>query len=228
MNKLLLILTAVLIGLPGAATAATTITFSTFPGVDNILGTLDDIVVNAPWPPSAAVHFTNQYAFLSGGVGVVVDSKPNAQPVNSMLGAIVKNGPANNILVQARPDASPTAFSYGALDFRFVSSLDGLTPSLASIVELDFVTGISAGALNTARFYDESGSLLHTATYTDGTGSNHVSYSHPGGIGRVSITTSFSVATDNFTFTPMPVPEPSRALLLALGLGPALLRRQRR
>jgi hypothetical protein len=189
------------IALSGTGTAPagtrTTIPFTTFPGPDNILGNADDVPVTPS--TSTAVWFTTEYARLVGGVGVVVDSTSTA---SSALGAIVKAnfGGLNNVLVQARPDAGAGKFSFGNVDYRFVSSTDGVTPAAAALVEFDFVPGIATGATNTARFYGSSGNLLHTATYVDGTGSNHLLYANSAGIAKVSITTNFSVATDNFTF----------------------------
>jgi len=180
----------------------TTITFSTFPGMDNILGNADDIRVLPPWPPSSAVWFTNEYAHLAGGVGVVVDSKTTT--VNQNLGAIVKANwnywGLDNVLVQARADAGPDKFSYGAVDYRFVNSADGVTPAVATRVEFDFVPGISPGATSTARFYGPSGNLLHTAIYGDGANLPRIVYANSAGIAKVSITTNISAATDNFTF----------------------------
>ncbi|MDB6038869.1 MAG: hypothetical protein JWM99_2710 [Verrucomicrobiales bacterium] len=189
------------IGLITTATpsaSAVTIDFSSFPGSDNTLGTGDDLSIVAGTGDGQAAFFTDQFSHLSGGTGFRVDSPV---PGGAGLGAIVPHF-GNNILVEARPDAGLGYYSFSAVNLRFVLSSDGLTPVGVPSVGFDFVSGISGGASDTAKFYDVNNTLLTTQTYVDGIGNNHISYSNPSGIARVDITTTFSVALDNVSYTP--------------------------
>lgn len=212
-----------------SSATATTVTFSAFPGPDNTLGTGDDVPINAGSGNGQAVFFTTEYTHLTGGAGLLVDSPVEGNPTfgyNSGLGAVLLWG-GNNILVGARPDAGPGQFSFGPIRYHFVDSSNGTNPVAVVNVDLDFVSGIFGGSIDTAQFFDLNGTLLATATYTDGVGSNHVSYSNLAGIARVDIGTSFSVATDNFSYSGLVVPEPTVFLSSILGAAVLTLSRRR-
>ena len=208
-----------LLSLAAASALATPITFSVFPGADNTLGTGDDVAVNAGSGNGTGVFFTNQFAHLSGGVGFLVDSPVDGDPLSGYInmGAIVSLS-GNNVLVTARPDAGARQFGFGDVRYRFVQSSDGSTSTGVSSVDFDFVTGVDTGAVDTAKFYDLNNNLLGTLSYIDGTGNNHISYANAAGIARVDVNTSFSAATDNVSWGTEVVPEPSTLALLLSGI----------
>lgn len=206
------------LGYANVSGADTLITFNSFPGPDNQLGTGDDIAIG---PGSPAVFFTDQFARLSGGVGFVVDSAVGGNPSLGYvpsLGAVFRLG-GNNLSVTARPDAGPGQFGFGALRYRFVASDDGTTPVTVPQFQFDFIHGIAPGAHNIAGFYDSGGSLLNAILFIDDFANNpRISYANPVGIARVDIFTTFSVATDNLVI-PGAVPEASTwAALVAVSL----------
>ena len=184
------------------ALTTTTVGFETFPGPDGLLNTSDDVPVDVSGYPASAAWFTTEFASLEGGVGVVFDSGSTA----TSLAAVVprSSGATNNILVQARPDAGPGLYSYANIAARFVNAADGVTAAAVNDVSFALVSGIAAPVTNTVRFFDRSGGLLDQQQFDrDGV---TVSYSSAAGIARVEVSTTFSVATDNWSFSYQPAP----------------------
>lgn len=193
------------------------VNFEFFPGPDNSLGTPDDIPITA-----TVTHFTTEFAFLDGGVGFVVDSLSGTPDAIGVGGIEDYGNDGDNRVGAARPEIGPTAFSFGPHRYRFVSSLDGLTPALVSDVSLFVGLDANNTATDTIQFFDGLGGLLHTITLPNTPGQT-VAYSNPVGIGSILITTTFSVASDDLEYTPLlepsssAAPEPSTVALLGLG-----------
>ena len=69
-------ITLALLAVPSVFGGTVIVDFTAFPGADNTLGTGDDVALGLTSSSSGGVQtrFTNEFAFLSGGVGFVVDS----------------------------------------------------------------------------------------------------------------------------------------------------------
>lgn len=223
-------LLCVILGNTTVSHAQNTITFDRFPGVDNTLGTGDDVF---PAPTSVnSVHFTNQFSRLVGSAGFVVDSIGITGGTG--LGAVGVIGGTGRYLLRARPDANPTAYSFSSVRIRFVNPADGVTPVSLPSFGLDLVPNVSPGATNTVRFFDAGGALLNTVAWVDGQPGNVINYANASGIASVETSTSFSLAHDNlrlpatFITGGASAPEPGTLSLLALGaVGTGVVRRRK-
>ena len=186
-----LLLSGHIVLVAGQAGTATFLGWSYLPGSDNLLNTSDDISISLPL--NTGVHFTDELAHLVTGVGVLVDS---SAVFNGMelpgIGGIVNFSSSGNVLVSARPDVSPTAFSFAANRIRFV---DPITSAPKAVNNVSILIGLDHN--HTVRFFDVNGNVLSQQP----AGSNDtISLHAPGQIAYLEVTTDFSVYTDNLVF----------------------------
>jgi hypothetical protein len=182
--------------------------FTAFPGVDNIFGTSDDVPVHLTASSSGGVQarFTNEFAFINGGVGFLVDSLCCTSPTGFGLGAITSlNGV--DVLAQARPDVDSTAYRFGSLEFRLVSSTNGVTPTHVTSIDIR----LSPGSSGTIDFFNPRDDLRFRATVPHD-GSTNILYSDADGLTRVVFTGTGSVNLFEFDATaPLTEPPPLAA-----------------
>ena len=210
----------VLLGAPALKADLIKVDFTAFPGADNILGTADDT--------AALARFTNEYAFLSGGVGFTVDSLCCGSS-GLDLGAIEIIDSLNS-LVEARPDIGSTDFSLGDLAINMVSSTDGITHSSVRSIDVRF----DPGATGSISFFNSRNDLRFRTSVPAG-GSNNVLYSDADGIARIVFSGAGAINLFEFdasaAITSLPpdpvVPEPASFGLFGLGLIPIAVTRRK-
>ncbi len=211
-------ITLALLAVPSVFGGTVIVDFTAFPGADNILGTGDDVALNLTSSASGGVQtrFTNEFAFLSGGVGFVVDSLCCTAPQGIGV-ATIANGGAGNLLAQARPDIDSTAYSFGSLNIRFVSSADGTTPVNVYSVDVRF----GAGASGTVDFFHGTTEDRYSVSLPT-SGSLNLSYSDVDLLGEIRFTGTGGINLLEFDSTtavspPAATPEPGAFLLAAGG-----------